>query len=313
MHRKRAVFKTMNQIRIEDINERIKYDVKGFIKECEDVYEKRIYDAAERIKSYADKRPIILLSGPSGAGKTTTALKLEELLDHEGIETHTISMDNYFIPLKDEIGIDLEAPSRLDIPLLQEHLIRLAEGKEIDVPIFRFKSQIRAGCKRIKRKKGELVVIEGIHALNPDVTGYKTDFTHSIYLSPDTRISYKDKTLRRADIRLLRRLTRDVNFRGRSFEHTLSQCEKVEEGAKKYIIPFKDRADIQIDTLIPYEIGVYRKFDLKGLLDIPAQSKSKAHADNLYMALKNAESVEENLIPKNSLVREFIGGSAFEY
>lgn len=303
----------MNEVKIEDINERIASDAVGYIKECEKSYAKRISEVADSIKSCIDSRPIILLSGPSGAGKTTTALKLEALLDSEGIETHTISMDNYFTPLDSEQGIDLEAPSRLDTALLQKHLVKIANCEEIDIPIFNFKRQTREGYVKLKRKKRELIVIEGIHALNPDVTGYNTNFTQHIYLSPDTRVRYGDKSLRRADIRLIRRLTRDSLFRNRSFEDTLSRYKKVELGAKRYIIPFKQRADFLIDTFVPYEIGVYRPLDANKLKKIPDESEQKPHAMQLYCALNSAVPIDEKLVPSNSLVREFIGGSVFNY
>lgn len=303
----------MNQVKLEEINYQIKSDAEGYITECEKAYADRINEIAESIMSCIISRPIILLSGPSGAGKTTTALKIEMQLDSMGIETHTISMDNYFTPLESEEGVDLEAPARLDIPLLQRHLVKIANCEEIDIPIFNFKRQSRDGFVKLKRKRNDLVVIEGIHALNPEVTGYNTDFTQHIYLSPDTRVKYRDKSLKRAEIRLLRRLTRDSFFRNRSFEDTLSLFSKVEEGANKYIIPYKGRADFLIDTFIPYEIGAYRSFDIKGLSEISNESAQKPHARELYSALESAEPINEKLVPANSLVREFIGGSVFNY
>ena len=304
----------MARISIKSINDRILDNAKEYIDECEQVYNDRIREVADNIRRDHQSRPVILLSGPSGAGKTTTALKIEALLDAEGLETHTLSMDNYFTPHDGKSEIDLEAPARLDIELLQNHLVKIANCEEIEVPIFNFKTQNRDGFTPLKRKKNELVLIEGIHALNPDVTGYGADFTQRIYVCPTTGISTgRDLVLHTAQIRLLRRLTRDHLFRGRSFDDTLFRFSDVERGTNLYILPYKNRADFTIDTFLPYEICAYRQYDLELLGEIDSSSKNKPHAKELYDILSMAAPVSEDLIPAGSLVREFIGKSSFNY
>ena len=169
----------INIVKIADINSGILADKEEFIRESEEKYKKEIENAAKRILDNSSEKPIVLVSGPSGSGKTTSAGRVEKILRENGCGAYTISMDNYFLP--DNCGVefprnpdgtvDLESPYRLDIPLLQKHLDMLNDGTPIDSPIFNFKTRNRDGSIHIERKKGDVIILEGIHALNPEVTG----------------------------------------------------------------------------------------------------------------------------------------------
>lgn len=151
------------------------------------LYEQQIVRAADLIAAHAQERPAVLLAGPSGSGKTTTALLIERELDRRGMETHTLSMDDYFCPLTERElelfsrnELDLERPSRVDVPFFQEQLGKLLAGEEVELPHYDFKNSVRVFDGRtLRRRPGELVILEGIHALNPEVTGYDGRTTRS--------------------------------------------------------------------------------------------------------------------------------------
>lgn len=309
----------MKIVSYSEINKRIKSNPKEFIRECCKNYDIKCKKLAEKIAENVDEHPIILLSGPSGSGKTTTAYKIEGYLKRKGLVTHTISMDNYFLP-KDQINIfdennkiDYESPYRIDIPLLQDHMMRLANYEEVDVPIFDFPSQDRAGSKKLRLKKGELALFEGIHALNPEVTGHE-DFSTGLYISVRTRIELSDGKLVHPElIRLMRRIIRDRNFRNRAPAETLDMFDSVQRGEDLYIMPYKNRAQFQIDSFQPFEPALYRDLivdDIKELSEIYPDFERFAPISQLLCELV---SLSLNDLPTDSLPREFIGGSSYEY
>lgn len=281
-------------------------------------YYKQIMQAVDIISANASKRPVILLSGPSGSGKTTSALLIERELDRRGMETHTLSMDEYFSPLTAEEKellrqnkLDLEKPTRVDIPFFQQQLGQILDGEEIMLPRYDFHESKRYFDGRtLRRHPGELVIMEGIHALNPDVTGYANQTTR-VYVSVRTRITTKDgTTLHPSKIRLARRLLRDRTGRGRALTETIGMRERVDIGERKYIMPFKQNAHCSIDSFFSSEMSVYRDYlldDLEALLpDYPDLA-------DLVQVLREIPSVPEELIPRDSLLREFIGGSELNY
>lgn len=281
----------------------------------ENLYADQLSAAAERIYSERAQRPVVLISGPSGSGKTTSAMRIGQLLRDNGCNAHIISMDNYFLPMeeneaaRDENGnIDFESPLRLDIPLFKEHLERLFRCEEIEIPSFDFAAQARRKGMPLKRKSGDLVILEGIHALNPMVTGDSESFTNCIYVSVRTRLrSEAGELLHPSKIRLMRRLMRDKLYRGRSLEETFEFFRSVERGENLYIMPFKHRANFDIDTFIEYEPLVYRDILLPDLA-LAAQSYS-GYADyaDIERFLEALSPLDRGLVPDNSLIREFIG------
>ena len=311
----------MEKIRISIINKKLKENKSDFIAKCETAYDAQIKPIAEGINRWGDTKPIILLSGPSGSGKTTTALKLSEYLGDIGTKTHMISLDDYFLPTHlphdaiDENGeVDYESPYRLDIPLLNEHMRKIANCEEITLPDFKFKTQDRVEGKKLKRQKGDFVILEGIHALNPDVTGRTSGIATGIYVSVRTRIKTKSgAVLDPAYIRLMRRTIRDTLFRGREPKDTFGMFNSVERGENLYIMPYKDRAEYSIDTFIPYELSVYKKYLLDGLNDAADKYENFERFALMPKVLDEIMGVDTSEIPKSSLVREFIGGSQYEY
>lgn len=281
-------------------------------------YQKQILQAADLISANADKRPVVLLAGPSGSGKTTTALLIERALDSRGMQTHTLCMDDYFSPLTAqelellrENKLDLEKPTRVDIPFFQAQLDRLLAGDEVELPRYDFKSSRRVfEGRRLRRRPGELVIMEGIHALNPSVTGHDAQTTR-IYVSVRTRLTAGDgKTLHPSKIRLARRLLRDLTCRGRALTETIGMRERVDRGEQSYIMPFKQHAHYSVDSFYSAELSVYRRLLLEKLL---ALEESHPDLSDLIQVLQELPEVDAALVPSDSLLREFIGGSDLPY
>ncbi|MCL2634696.1 MAG: nucleoside kinase [Oscillospiraceae bacterium] len=307
----------MRVLSIETMNRCVQNNISEYVSNSEGHYLRQIEKTAQVIANSATDKPIILLSGPSGSGKTTTAFRIRDKLCELGFKTYALSMDNYFLTIDDprnereEDGkIDFESPKRLDKDLLSEHLEMLFCGTEFTLPVFDFANQKSLLGKRFQRKENELVIIEGIHALNPEVTGRVEQHASGVYVSVRTRLKSKNgKLLHPSKIRLMRRLVRDKLFRARKAEQTLEFFANVQRGEKKFILPYKGRAEHHIDTLIAYETQVYKRFLTEELGGVAGFSD----AEEIFRFLAELENVDEEHIPGHSLVREFVGGSSFEY
>ncbi len=282
------------------------------------LYFDQIKKAADVIAANADTRPVVLLAGPSGSGKTTTALLIERELERRGLGTHTLQMDHYFSPLTPEElellkenKLDLEKPTRVDIPFFREQLGQILRGEPVDLPRYDFKTSKRVfEGHTLQRKPGEIVIMEGIHALNPEVSGY-TDRTTRVYVSVRTRVTTHDgETLHPSKIRLARRILRDQTGRGRSIHDTVGMKAKVDAGETKYIMPYKPNAHIDIDTFYSSELGIYRPYlleELKTVLDTYPELRDLVHT------MEELPDISSELVPTDSLLREFIGGSELAY
>jgi uridine kinase len=308
----------MKIIHFSELNEMAKNE-SDFIRICDENYDKKCENIAAHIAGHLGDRPIILLSGPSGSGKTTTAMKIESCLDKLGLKTHTVSMDNYFLShdkvevFDENNNIDFESPYRIDIPLLQEHMLKLANCEEVDVPCFDFKTQCRISGRKLKRNDGELILFEGIHALNPEVTGYD-NFASCVYVSVRTRIQLPDGSLLHPElIRLMRRIIRDRNFRNRSPEETMDMFDSVQRGENLYINPYKQRAHYELDTFLSYEPCVYKNEILNDFRRLENTYRDYKRYAQCAELLENISDVSPQLLSPHSLVREFVGGSAYEY
>lgn len=311
----------MNFITTYDINTGLEKSKEDYIKNSEELYISSLEAAAEKIYLNRKERPIILISGPSGSGKTTSAIKLSEYIRKRGVGVHTLSMDNYFLPSdmgdlpRDENGnIDLESPKRLDCSLLSEHLNKIYSCENVNVPIFDFAEQLRKGSIPLQRKHGEIVIIEGIHALNPSVTGNTENFTTCVYVSVRTRIKSCDESiLHPRYLRLMRRLSRDRLFRGRNLEDVFDMFESVSRGENLYIMPYKNRAVISIDTFIPFEAAVYSRILSSELSKIKVNEKWKDEYMIICKFLNEIHPLDLKYIPSDSFIREFAGGSSIKY
>lgn len=309
----------MKILSVNSINARIGEDIGDYIHGCEMAYRYQLGQAAHYLSENRHETPIVLLSGPSGSGKTTTALRLQSLLNSTGVDTFCISMDDYFLPLDDprnkvdEKGeIDLEAPARLNIELLNDHLGKIFRCEEVILPKFDFANQESSDGDSFRRKPDQLMIIEGIHALNPEVTGEFHDRSACVYVSVRTRIrNMSDDIMHPAKVRLMRRMMRDKLFRGRSAIQTLKYFKAVERGELKYITPFKALADFDIDTIIPYELSVYKKFLLGELIEMDENPAYDLDIKDMISVLNEVDSIEFEQVPPESIIREFLGGSKF--
>lgn len=305
---------------LSEINARIRADVREFIRQCDEEYNRKVAGTADFIIKNLKNSPIVLLSGPSGSGKTTTALKIEEELERRGVQSHTVSMDNYFktldrrtCPRTEEGDIDFESPLMLDAELLDRHFTALSRGEEILVPRFEFARQMRNDSLGTPLQLGpsEVAIFEGIHALSDSIAGRHPEATR-LYVS--ARSNVVDGNILRFKgtwMRLTRRCVRDYAFRGTGIEETLDMWGTVRRGEKLYISPFKDKAHIKLDSSVPYEVSVMRNFARPLLEAVPEENQRRHELLDLINAFQYFEPIDPDIIPENSLIREFIGGGSY--
>ncbi len=311
--------------RYADILARTKADPPAFLAECDADYQRRIQRAADVILERMERSPIVLLSGPSGSGKTTSALKLEEELERRGVNTHTVSLDNYFrspdhdtAPRTPEGDIDFESPQLLDMELLDDTFTRLTRGEEVVIPKFEFSRQMRNDARGwpLRLQKNEIAIFEGIHALNDDISGRHPEAT-TLYVSARSNILEGDVLRFKGTwMRLTRRAVRDYNFRGTDLAGTLSMWHNVRRGEKLYISPFKSRAHIILDSSLPYEVPVFANYAIplaQALEQLPPSTPRWNELHDLLDAFRYFEPIDPALVPPNSLIREFIGGGTYKY
>lgn len=306
---------------LSDINFKTVADPKGFIEECDEVYRQRVRVAADKIIENRKNSPIVLLSGPSGSGKTTTARKISEELERRGIRSHYVGMDDYFktvdpktAPRTPEGDIDLESPLCLDMELLNEHFTMLAEGKRIFVPKYEFSRQMRIlePSKSIKLGKDEIVVFEGIHALNDMITDYHPD-AFKLYISARSNVEFNNAVVFKGTwFRLVRRTVRDYNFRGADPAETIAMWANVRRGEISNISPFKNKADYQFDSSFPYEIAVMNDTATKLFSSIPEGIGRYEELRKVLPALQLFGVIDQSLVAPDALIREFIGGGEYE-
>ena len=307
---------------LQEINKRIQSDVVEFMAECDANYAQRVSLAADKILANLNNSPIVLFSGPSGSGKTTTAMKIAEELQRRGVNTHAVAMDNYFktlnrktAPRTPEGDIDYESPLCMDMDLLDQHFTTLSKGEEILIPKFEFARQMRNDSlgRPLRLGKNEIAIFEGIHALNDDISGRHPEAT-KLYISARSNINDgAELRFKGTWMRLVRRAVRDFNFRGTDVEETLEMWVNVRRGEKLYISPFKNRADIVFDSSLPYEVSVMKNYALPLLQAVPAENARRTELLELIDAFQYFEAIDPELVPKASLLREFIGGGSYHY
>ena len=307
---------------LQEINRRIQSDVAEFLAECDQSYNQRVSLAADKILGNLEKCPIVLLSGPSGSGKTTTAMKISEELQRRGINSHAVALDNYFktlnrqtAPRTPEGDIDYESPLCLDMELLDRHFNALSRGEEIMIPRFEFARQMRNDSlgTPLKLEKNEIAIFEGIHALNDDIAGRHPEAT-KLYISARSNVN-EGAVLRFKGtwMRLTRRAVRDYNFRGTGVAETLEMWANVRRGEKLYISPYKNRADIIFDSSLPYEVSVMRNYAVPLLQAVPEENVRHDELMELIHAFQYFEPIDPELVARDSLLREFIGGGSYHY
>ena len=302
------------------LNEAVRSDPGAFARECDAAFAKKVENAAGRIAEHRRESRVILLSGPSGSGKTTTALKIEERLRNMGIETHTISMDDYFKTMDPETAprnrygeIDFESPFFLDVDLLNRHFAMLDRGETIHVPKYEFARQMRSDilCNPLRLGPDDLAIFEGIHALNDIIVG-KNPHAFKLYIAARSNLVDDEGKVvfQHAWLRLCRRIVRDYKFRGSDASFTLKMWANVRRGEKLYISPYKENADLMFDSSLAFEFSVLKPFVVPLLEAIPAGKYDVV--DDMLKGFEQIEALDEKYVAPNSLAREFIGGSTYD-
>ena len=303
------------------LNEAVKQkNIKDVIMIDEALHEKKISDIADRI---AENRNIkmILIAGPSSSGKTTFAQRLGIQLRINKIKPVTISVDNYFVERKDtprdENGkYNFEDIEAIDLKLFNDHLTKLLAGEEVEIPQFDFKEGTKKyQGNKLKLKEDEVLVIEGIHCLNDRLTSsIPKEQKFKIYISALTVLNMDRYTkVSSSDVRLIRRIVRDYQFRGYKAKHTIDGWSSVTRGEVENIFPFQEDSDVIFNTSLIYELGVLKGLATPILKEITKKEPEYAEAQRLLGILKYIRSIPESGVPTNSLLKEFVGGGDFKY
>ena len=313
--------KIMKIERVYRINEAIKEGtIKDIILLAEALHEKKIAKIADNIAKNKNIK-MILIAGPSSSGKTTFAQRLGIQLKLNRIKPVTISVDNYFVERKDtprdENGeYDFECLEAIDLELFNNHLTRLLNGEEVEMPEFDFfEGTKRYNGKKLKLEKDEVLVIEGIHCLNDKLTSkIPAEQKYKIYISALTVLNLdRFNRISTTDTRLIRRIVRDYQFRGYSAKHTIASWNKVNEGEKKNIFPFQEESNFIFNTSLVYEIGALKPIIMPLLKEITKEDPEYAEAFRIMNMLKYFEEIPKEYVPNNSLLKEFLGGGDFKY
>ncbi len=296
-------------------------EISEYIQVAETLQEKKLSDLADKIAKRKREIKLILVAGPSSSGKTTFTKKLSIHLKVLGFRPRIISLDDYFVPRdntpKDADGnFDFENLRALDVELLNQDLLNLMEGKEVEIPIFDFKIGNRKDRgRKIAMGDRDILMMEGIHGLNDELTPLiprNTKF--KIYISALTQLNLDNHNrISTTDNRLLRRMVRDSQFRGYSALHTLKMWPSVRRGEDKNIFPFQDTGDAVFNTALDYELAVLCNYALPLLKSVPPTEPEYYHASRLIGFLENFTVILPQHVPLFSLLREFIGDSGFKY
>ena len=291
---------------------------------AEALQEKKIAQIADEIFSRSEngtRAQLVLISGPSSSGKTTFSKRLSVQLMTNGLKPYPISLDNYFVdreqtPLDEKGNYDYESLYALDLKLFNEQLQALLHGEEVELPRFNFttgKKEFKGDKLRID--KHTILILEGIHALNPELTPHIPDESkYKIYVSALTTISLDDHNwIPTTDNRLLRRIIRDYNYRGYSAQETISRWPSVRAGEDKWIFPYQENADVMFNSALLFEFAVLRYHAEPILNSVPRNCPEYAEAYRLLKFIKYFTPVQDKEIPPTSLLREFLGGSSFKY
>ncbi len=303
----------MNRLTSAYINKRIQENAGEFIAECEKAYRDKISLIATEI-SEKPGRELVMLAGPSSSGKTTTAKILKNSFEAKNRKARVISLDDFYhdqnLNYTFEDGTtDYETVKALDTKLITECLDSLMKSGKCSLPKFSFHSKKREGFEDVCCDKDEIIIVEGLHALNPVITDpVHNESMKKLYVSVSTRIADgEDILFSKRDLRFVRRLIRDYHFRASEVEYTFYLWKGVRMGEDRYLFPYSGRADIKIDSIHPYEPCLFKNEAIK-LLDLIAEdSVYYSSALSLKNRLSCFKDVNEKQIPADSLLREFIG------
>ncbi len=315
---------------IDNLNERIaKGEFAQIVHESERLYEDDISLAAELIIERLNELRMVMISGPSSSGKTTTTIKLEQKLTKRGYKFKALNVDHYFFDLdlhpKDEFGdYDFETPQALDLDLINEHLSKLSKGEEVLIPSYDFRTGTRTlNVTPLKLEKNELLLIDSLHGLYPDFSkDISAEVKFKLYLEPLLQMKGPDgKYIRWTDLRLIRRMLRDSIHRAYNPQQTLEHWHYVRSSELRNIIPYSNTANFIISSGMAYEVPLYAhkmldrfaEWDKKYKVD-PLKIDAYERASRLHKVLSSVTPVaDDSPVPKDSVLREFIGGSILKY
>ncbi len=282
-------------------------------------YNSQLAKTADIIYNKKNKVKIVLLAGPSSSGKTTTARKLEVYLKARGFKTHSISTDDYFLnrvdtPKKANGDYDFESLRAVDTDLFNKHLLKLLAGEKVLMPEYNFVLGEREYKGRtLQLGENDIVIIEGLHALNPELTLAIDDSNKfKIYISPLTQLNIDNHNrIHTSDTRRLRRIIRDNKYRGWNAADTLRNWKNILEGEEQYVFPYQNQADMIINSALIYELGVLKTYAEPLLFSVNEDDEVYPEAIRLINFLRNFLPIPSDDVPKESVLREFIGGSCF--
>lgn len=297
-------------------------DISTMVQVSEAMQEKQIAAIADDIAhKYKEGVRVVLISGPSSSGKTTFCKRLQTQLLTNYIRPYGLSLDDYFINRedspRDESGdYDFESLYALDLPLFNKDLKQMIAGEEVSLPTYDFATGMRVyKGNTIQLKDGDILILEGIHALNPElIPGVPESSTYKIYVSALTAIGLDaHNRIPSTDNRLIRRLVRDYRYRNYSGLGTLRRWQSVRRGEEKWVFPFQENAHVMFNSAMLYELAVLRAYAEPILQAIPRNEPEYAEARRLLRFLSSFRMIPARLLPNNSLMREFLGGSTFHY
>ena len=315
---------------VERLNARIaRGEFANIVRETDRTYNEDITTASEIIRERRDSIKIVIIAGPSSSGKTTTTIKLSHLLSKMGLSLVPLTVDNYFFDLelhpKDEFGdYDFETPQALDLDLINEHLVRLIAGEEVMIPFYDFKTSKRHDDQTPMRiGPDDVILIDSLHGLYAPMTqGVDDERKFKLYIEPLLQMKGTNgKYVRWADLRLMRRIVRDATHRARKPQQTLEHWHYVRSSEMRNIIPYVNKTDYIVNSGLPYELPVMRArlfghFEkwVEQYKDDPLREDAFMRAERVYHLLKSVTPVEDDsAILPDSLLREFIGGSCYDY
>ena len=295
--------------------------ISGIIKISEALQEKKLASIADMVYKRKGDLRVIFISGPSSSGKTTFAKRLSVQLSVIGFKPVVVSMDNYFVdreltPLDENGNFNFESPQAIDIKLLNDNLLDLFEGKEVELPKFSFTEGRRNyNGNTLKLEENGLLLVEGIHGLNPVISkSIPAKRKMKVYVSALTPLSIdSNNRIPTNDNRLIRRIVRDSLYRDYSALETLKRWPSVRKGETKYIFPFQEEADVMFNTALVFELGVLRQWAEPLLREVPPVAPQFSEAKRLLKFLSYILPIHENEIPPTSILREFLDGSSFDY
>lgn len=267
------------------------------------------------------KARIVLLAGPSSSGKTTTSKRLAIQLMACGLRPHTLSTDDYFVnrvdtPLGEDGKYDFECIEAVDTAFFQKQMNQLLQGEEVELPRYDFPSGERVfEGNMLQIGPSDVLILEGNHALNPLLTKQIPDTDkYRIYITTQSPILLEDgSTVASGDLRLMRRILRDYQYRGYSASETIRRVPSVTAGEGKWITPFRDLADTLFNSALPFEVSAMQQMLESILQEVPADDAAHAEAQRILKILSLFPSLPTDRIPRTSLIREFLGGSSFKY